>query len=315
MKNDEFNKMSSNELNSSNSFEFGPNATNDSIVNNSDGVINNYDNNTNEFGDDSLSNNLNSNTDSLNINDLNEQIANASTSGAGAGAASAATISASAAASIATTALVAIVGGLTLMTTTVTTEVQIEIESIIASYNYIDYSIKAIGNTDSLELKITNDFVSYVVPLEEGINIGQATDLKPNMDYTITITYDDFLAKTTAYKGVITTLSTKEYITDINTFDLIYNCQCGVDGYFYFYMDFRDDYKYWFNFEATLEDNYGNISACVFTDDLYDLQRIAIVNYDGKYNDLIGEEARLKISCDSKENNEKIVLYDETVEI
>ena len=84
MKNDEFNKMGSNELNSSNSFEFGPNATNDSIVNNSDGVINNYDNDTNEFGDDSLSNNLNSNTDSLNINDLNEQIANASTSGAGA---------------------------------------------------------------------------------------------------------------------------------------------------------------------------------------------------------------------------------------
>ena len=67
MKNDEFNKMSSNELNSSNSFEFGPNATNDSIVNNSDGVINNYDNNTNEFGDDSLSNNLNSNTDSFSV--------------------------------------------------------------------------------------------------------------------------------------------------------------------------------------------------------------------------------------------------------
>ena len=135
------------------------------------------------------------------------------------------------------------------------------------------------------------------------------------MDYTITITYDDFLTRNTAYKGTITTLSTKEYITDPNTFNLIYNCQCGVDGYFYFYMDFRDDYQYWSNFSATLEDNYGNVSACVFTSDLYDLQKIAIVNYDGKLNDLIGEEAKLKITCDTKESNEKLVLYDKIVEI
>ena len=74
-------------------------------------------------------------------------------------------------------------------------------------------------------------------------------------------------------------------------------------------MDFRDDYNYWSNFEALLEDKYGNVSACVFTDDLYELQNISIVNYDTQYKDLIGEEAKLSNTWDEKESKEKIVLY------
>lgn len=301
MKNDEINKSLNSELND-NSKEFYDNITNDSPIINSENNLNsNYEEKYSEFGENKISSNV-SEAKSLTVEDIE-------------GASAASTVSVSTAASIATTALVAIVGGITILTTTVTTKVEIEIESIVASYNYIDYRINAIGDTESVILNITNGFDVYEVSLTEGINIGQAPNLKSNMDYTITITYDDFLTRNTAYKGTITTLSTKEYITDPNTFNLIYNCQCGVDGYFYFYMDFRDDYQYWTNFSATLEDNYGNVSACVFTSDLYDLQKIAIVNYDGKLNDLIGEEAKLKITCDTKESNEKLVLYDKIVEI
>ena len=308
MKNDEFNKSLPSELNSSS--EFSGNINNDNFVINSDNKLNpNYSDEVSEFGDEIKVNSNNSN-DFINPNKIN--VADAASAE---GAASSGAISVSAATTIATTAIVAIVGGFTILTTTVTTKVEVEIESIIASYDYIDYRINAIGDTDSLLLKISNDFYAYEIPLKEGINIGQAADLKSNMDYNITITYDDFLVKTTAYKGVITTLSTKEYITDKDSFKLIYNCQCGVDGYFYFYMDFRDDYNYWSNFEALLEDNYGNVSACVFTDDLYELQKIAIVNYDNQYNDLIGEEAKLTITCDDKESKERIVLYEEMVEI
>lgn len=306
MKNDEFNKSVKSELNQ-NSFEFGQEINNDTPPINSENIVGNdsYSNDVNEFGEEATPAATN-NTQDLTVEDITD---------ATSGSASASTISVSAATTIATTALVAIVGGITILTTTVTTKVEVEIESIVASYNYIDYRINAIGDTESLMLNITNGFDVYEVSLDEGINIGQAPNLKSNMDYTITITYNDFLTRTTAYKGVITTLSTKEYITDKDSFNLIYNCQCGVDGYFYFYMDFRDDYKYWSNFEATLEDNYEHVSACVFTSDLYDLQKIAIVNYDGQYNDLIGEEATLKITCDDKESNNKIVLYEEKVEI
>lgn len=309
MRNDEFNKSVPSELNSSNKSEYSDSAIKDNPITNSENGLNdNYSEDVKEFGESKALNQA-SNDTGLGLNDINGSEVSSST------AASQATLSLSAATTIATTALVAIVGGFTILTTTVTTKVEVKIESIVASYNYIDYKINAIGNTDSLLLTISNDFENYSFPLIEGNNIGQASNLKSNMDYNITITYDDFLVRTTAYKGVITTLSTKTYETNKDSFKLIYNCQCGVDGYFYFYMDFRDDYKYWSNFEATLEDGYGHISACVFTQDLYELQKIAIVNYDGKYNDLIGEEATLKITCDNKENNNKLVLYEEKVEI
>lgn len=306
MKNNEFNNNPSSELNKTNSFEYGKDSNNDNFVNNSENSLNNnYDTKVNEFGDDQAVNKIND--DKLGLNDINR---------AGEEAASrASTISLSSRASIATTALVAIVGGMTVLTTTVTTKVDVQIESIVASYNYIDYDITATGDVSSLQLSITNGFDLYLVDLVEGENIGKAENLKPNMDYTITITYDDFLTKTTAYKGVITTLSTKEYITDPSTFKLEYLCQCGVDGYFYFTMDFRDDYEYWSGFEATLTDSSGNVSACVFTSDLYEVQRIAIVNYDLKGNDLIGEEATLLITCNTKEKDERLVLYNEKVEI
>ncbi len=309
MKNDEFNRTSSSELNSTNSFEFGGGANNnDNIVNNSENLKNsNYDDKINEFGDDLGRGSTRNQSDAF---DLEKLQGAADTS-----AASAATVSVTTAASIATTALVAIVGGITLLTTTVTTEVEVQIDSIVASYNYIDYDISAVGDASSLMINITNGFDNYTASLNEGQNIGQASNLKPNMDYTITITYDDFLVKTTAYKGVITTLSTKEYVTDPDTFSVMSQCQCGVDGYFYFLMDFRDDYKYWSNFEATLTDKDGNVSACVFTENLFDLQKIAVINYDGKYNDLAEGDATLKISCDTKEQKEKLVLCEKTVDI
>ncbi len=308
MKNNEYNKNPSSELNNTNSFEYGGNSNNDRIINNSENNLNsNYDSKVNEFGED---------LGSQKTNDSNLDLKDLQSGGEEAGAASrASTISVSSAATIATTAIVAIVGGITVMTTTVTTNVDVEIASIVASYNSIDYDIWATGDTSSLQLTIKNDFEAYTVDLTEGQNVGKAENLKSNMDYTITITYDDFLSKTTAFKGVITTLSAKDYVTDPSTFKLDYLCQCGVDGFFYFTMDFRDDYKYWYDFEATLTDSEGHVSACVFTNDLFEVQKIKVVNYDGNDNDLIGEEATLKIECNTKQSEGKLVLYNEVVEI
>ena len=308
MKNNEFNKNPSSELNNTNSFEYGGNTNNDRIVNNSENNLNsNYDSNVHEFGED---------LGGKKSNDPNLDLKDLQSGGEEAGATSrASTISVGSATTIATTAIAAIVGGITVMTTTVTTNVDVQIESIVASYNSIDYDIWATGDTSSLQLTIKNDFEVYTMDLTEGENVGKVEKLKSNMDYTITITYDDFLSKTTAYRGVITTLSAKEYVTDPNSFKLDYLCQCGVDGKFYFTMDFRDDYKYWYDFEATLTDNEGHVSACVFTSDLYAVQTIKVVDYDGKGNDLIGEEATLKIECNTKQSEEKLVLYNEKVEI
>ncbi len=297
MNKDEYNNLLGNEL--SNTNEFGEEIKN-TIINNSENDSNNsYTTDTLEFGEDKvkLGNEV---IDNKNI----EKVAS-----------TAASFSVGAATSIVSTALVAIVGGITLATTTVTTEVELQIESITASAEYIDYEITTFGDTENMVLNISNGFDTYEVSLTEGVNSGTARNLKPNMDYTVTIFYNEGLFKKTAYKNVITTMEKKNLISDYNTFKCSYVCQCGVDGYFYFVMKMTDQLRIYSNFEASLTDNYGNTSFCSFTKNLYERQKIAIVNFDGNNNDLLGKEAVLKITCVNKLTDEVIVLYNENVEI
>ena len=69
-------------------------------------------------------------------------------------------------------------------------------------------------------------------------------------------------------------------------------CNCKVDGYFYFQMNFSDDYNLFTDFEASITDAFGNISYCTFTEDLHAPQRIPVLS-------LRGSSGTLKISYSS----------------
>ena len=71
-----------------------------------------------------------------------------------------------------------------------------------------------------------------------------------------------------------------------------YHCECGVDGYFYFTMNFEDDNALFTDFEAWIEDAFYedattdaerelHIARCAFTENLHDEQRIFVDGLTG----------------------------------
>lgn len=71
-----------------------------------------------------------------------------------------------------------------------------------------------------------------------------------------------------------------------------YHCECGVDGYFYFTMNFEDDNQMFTDFEAWIEDAFfvdstneaekaQHMAKCTFTENLHDEQRIFVDHLTG----------------------------------
>ena len=75
-------------------------------------------------------------------------------------------------------------------------------------------------------------------------------------------------------------------------------CNCGVDGYYYFKMNFNDDGGLFSNFEAYIIDDFydendvtgekeNHIAYCTFSDNLHDEQRIFVLNLQGSRGKLV----------------------------
>ena len=69
-------------------------------------------------------------------------------------------------------------------------------------------------------------------------------------------------------------------------------CNCGVDGYYYFKMNFEDDGGLFSNFEAYIIDDFydesdttgekeKHIAYCTFSDNLHEYQKIFVDNLKG----------------------------------
>lgn len=94
------------------------------------------------------------------------------------------------------------------------------------------------------------------------------------------------------------------YVVKIDKFTSIFHnvkgyCNCGVDGYYYFTMNFEDDGGQFTDFVAYIIDSVGNRADCEFTDNLHDEQRIFVSN-------LQGSKGRLHIEY--KENDSPVSI-------
>lgn len=58
-------------------------------------------------------------------------------------------------------------------------------------------------------------------------------------------------------------------------------CRCSVDGCYHFKMNFEDDGGLFTDFAAEIQDNYGNVAKCTFTDNLHEEQTIFVGNMRG----------------------------------
>ena len=89
-------------------------------------------------------------------------------------------------------------------------------------------------------------------------------------------------------------------------------CNCGVDGYYYFKMNFEDDGGLFSNFEAYIIDDFydandasgekeKHIAYCMFSDNLHEYQKIFVDN-------LKGSSGKLVIKYNKDGETDKIVV-------
>lgn len=161
---------------------------------------------------------------------------------------------------------------------------------------------------DVLRVVVSNKFTEREEIIEGDSISGVQDNLKPNMYYTVAVMNGD---KTLAETELRTKRPDEMPVTEFRKVE--HGCTCAVDGMFRFKMDFIDENGWWSDFSATLTDAYGNVSECVFTDDLTEEQTIAVTD-----SALRGTTAKFVITCVSRQNGESgktVVLFEAQEEI
>lgn len=119
----------------------------------------------------------------------------------------------------------------------------------------IDGSIPVDSDRINSKLKDSNDKISYRVSLKGVVGLDVERD------------FDSYVVEMEKMTSAF------EKVTG--------ECKCAEDGCYHFLIHFKDDLGLFDSFEAQIEDKYGNISKCTFTDDLHDEQTIFVSNLKG----------------------------------
>jgi hypothetical protein len=128
------------------------------------------------------------------------------------------------------------------------------------------------------EIKIDKNYVAERLASGDNVNVKYVLNLKGNVGLDIEREFDRWVVRidkqTSKFENVA------------------YHCECGVDGYFYFTMNFEDDNQLFTDFEAWIEDAFyedattdlereQHIAKCTFTENLHDEQRIFVDHLTG----------------------------------
>jgi len=188
-----------------------------------------------------------------------------------------------------------LVGTIALVLTTMTSLVNVKMKAEFNEVNYVDgrleYSINVKDMTEQETLTIypkrdnkamepislidddgdgliegiidlDKEYISQQLASGENVNIKYVLDLKGVVGLNVERAFDRWVIR-------IDKMTSKFE-------DVGYYCNCDVDGYFYFTMNFEDDNNVFTGFEAYIEDNLGNRSVCKFSDNLHDEQKIYV---------------------------------------
>lgn len=155
-------------------------------------------------------------------------------------------------------------------------KVSAEIVDVAVTDTAVDYSVN-VGEGDGLSVVLYNDFTRREAELAEGENTGVFTGLKPGVSYTLAVVGPAaFGSERTVVKRNVKTDILPPVAPVSVWYGVTHGCTCSVDGCFHFTMDFDDPNGYFTDFSAKLKDSAGNVSYCVFTDDLHAEQSIDV---------------------------------------
>lgn len=208
---------------------------------------------------------------------------------------------------------VAVVASVAVVAVSASADISAEFVSLSVTESSVSYAVNFQGDREA-ELIVYNDFTRRRVALENGENAGEFTGLKSDMKYTVAVVYrGSFGEKTVTEQSV----RTDKYpapapVTEI--YSVEHECTCNIDGYFHFTLHFIDENAYWTEFEASLEDAYGNVSYCLFNEDVHAEQVIDVALQAG----LLGNSATFTVACKTSApdaESDTLVLYSATVVI
>ena len=128
------------------------------------------------------------------------------------------------------------------------------------------------------EIELDKEYIADKLASGENVNVKYVLTLKGNVGLDIERAFDRWVVR-------IDKQTSKFH-------DVAYHCECGVDGYFYFTMNFEDDNQLFTDFEAWIEDAFyedaittseknQHMAKCEFTENLHDEQRIFVDGLTG----------------------------------
>ena len=139
---------------------------------------------------------------------------------------------------------------------------------------------------------IDMDFINEVFSKQTLTVVSYTLDLKGMVGLDVERLFGRF---TTEYKNE------EAYFEDFS-----YYSNWEVDGCFYFQMNFKDDAGLFSEFEAYIEDGFGNKAYCTFSENPHDEQKIFIGNLQGSTG---------KFYINYKENGEPTTVGPTSVEL
>ncbi len=175
----------------------------------------------------------------------------------------------------------------------------------------ITFNVDVTKSGGDLSALVYNDFTRRSFPLAEGENSLTAAELTPGMSYTVAVVMPSALGDITLDEQ---TVSTSELPPVTSFLGIEHECTCNVDGYFHFTMSLVDENGWWDNFRATLTDEDGRVSECVFTGSPTDEQKIDVAIRAG----LLGRTATFTVTCETSDpsaHQRELVLYTAKVKI
>lgn len=188
-------------------------------------------------------------------------------------------------------------------------DVNAEFLSLSVTDTALSYAVNYEGDRNA-ELVVYNDFTRRKVALKNGENEGEVSGLKSDMKYTVAIVYQSGLGEKSVIEQMVRTDKYAARKTELYAVE--HECKCNVDGYFHFRLDFIDENARWTQFAAFLEDEYGNVSYCIFNEDVHAEQVIDVALKAG----LLGKSATFTVTCKTAEpvaGADTLVLYSATV--
>lgn len=177
-----------------------------------------------------------------------------------------------------------------------------------AMHTSVVYRVEVTEGED-LDVVLYNDFVRFSRPLAAGTNSGVFEDLLSDAEYTVAVVGETAFGEKTVASTKVRTTEAPDPVTEWRGVD--YECLCGYDGYFHFRMDFTDGRGEYSGFEASVTDESGRVSYCVFGADLHAEQRIDVADNVQLYG-----RGTFRLSClDAGRGGERVVLCEVTFDI